>query len=481
MKTLLKALALLAAITSVVWIAVIWRWQVTHRDISVEDMVLDLVALPLLLFALVLGLRWAVRAALARQAAALDRPMAETLEATEDSGETPTASAKEGRQAWPLLGAWVVGPTGDDMGATLEAAKAGKPGPRPDRSLRDGRGLPVMCARGEAIDTAVLETQRDLLCAATHRRPDPHVARALAALALALAPARERIRQWQAALAPKRQHDAPVRVLVAWPEAWTEPDRALASGWLTARLPDPGGDVNDPERRAVQCLPPGSGPQAWLHAEGLLSELERQGRDALVLVLACHSDISEPAIDALQRGGRLFDAEGNPKGQMPGEGAVALLLTPSVSPDLAGSQEAVAWLHRAASVRRERSIDASARPDASAACQVTADALTFAGLDAAGLRFACSDADRHSPRATELFGTTIELLPHLDPVEDLRLLGVVQGHASHTGALWAIAGAALQASEAGQPALALSLADPHWRMALVARHSPVTSNTVSRP
>jgi hypothetical protein len=83
----------------------------------------------------------------------------------------------------------------------------------------------------------------------------------------------------------------------------------------------------------------------------------------------------------------------------------------------------------------------------------------------------CSDADRHSPRATELFGTTIELLPELDPIEDMRLLGVVQGHASHTGALWAVAGAALQAREAQRPALALSLADPHWRMAMVVRHA----------
>jgi hypothetical protein len=481
MKILLKALALLAAITSVVWIAVIWRWQVTHRDMSVDDLVLDLVVLPLVLFALLLGFRWAVRAALGRQAAALATATAETSAAMERSGKASTAESKEGLQAWPLLGAWVVGSTGDDMGGMLEAAKAGKPGPRPDKSLRDARGLPVMCARAEAIDTAVFETQRDLPCEATHPRPDPHVVRALAGLSLVLAPAGERIRQWQAAIASKPQHDTPVRVLVAWPEAWTEPDRTLAGGWLNARLLDLGGDVSDPECWAIQCLPPCSGPQAWQHAEGLLSALERQRRDALVLLLACHSDISEPAIDALQRGGRLFDAEGHPKGQMPGEGAAALLLTPSVPPELAGSQEAVAWLHRAASVRREKSIDAPARPDAGAARQVTADALAFAALDGAGLRVACSDADRHSPRATELFGTTIELLPHLDPVEDLRLLGVVQGHASHTGALWAIAGAALQASEGGQPALALSLADPHWRMALVARHAPVTSNTVSRP
>lgn len=479
MKTLLKALALLAAITSVVWIAVIWRWQVMHRDMSADDLVLDLVVLPLVVFALVLGLRWALRAALARQAGA--GPAIPTEEALAGAGGQGKSESKGEQQAWPLLGAWVAGPAGDDLGDMLEAARSGKTGPGPDKSLRDGRGLPVMCAKSSSVESAVVEIERELLSRPMQIRAEPHVVRALAALSAVLVPSAEGIKPWHAAIAPKRQDEALVRLLLAWPEAWTEPDRALANAWLTARLRDLGGEAIGFERWVLQLLPPGSGPQAWLHAEGLLSTLSRQRREELVLLVACHSEISQPAIDALERGGRLFDAEGNPHGLMPGEGAAAVLLASSLPSGPAGGQEAIAWLHRAASARREKSVDAAGRADASAARQVTAEALALAGLDAAGVRVACSDADRHSRRATELFGTTIELLPHLDPVEDVRLLGVVQGHASHTGVLWAVAGAALQASEAGQPALALSLADPHCRMALVAHHAPVASNSESRP
>ena len=125
------------------------------------------------------------------------------------------------------------------------------------------------------------------------------------------------------------------------------------------------------------------------------------------------------------------------------------------------------------------SIDAPGRTSAEVARQAVADAIAVAGMDAAEVAALCSDADRHSPRATELFGTTIELLPGLDPVEDIRLLGVVQGHASQTGALWAVAGAALQACEAERPALALSLADAHWRMAMVVRHAPAMPSASS--
>ena len=154
------------------------------------------------------------------------------------------------------------------------------------------------------------------------------------------------------------------------------------------------------------------------------------------------------------------------------EGAAALLLTRMAPMEHAPQVEPIAWLHRPACMRREKSIDAPGRSSAEVARQAVSDAMAAAAVDRADIAALCSDTERHSPRATELFGTTIDLLPGLDPVGDMRLLGVVQGHAAHTGALWAAAGAALQARESQRPTLALSLADPHWRMALVVRHAP---------
>jgi hypothetical protein len=474
MKTFLKAVALLAAVTSVVWIAVIWHWQSTHRDMSAQDLVIYLVLLPLVVFGLVAGLRWAWRGALARQAASASAFAGEPA-----AGEASTPANESGERGlvWPLLGAWVVGPGGDDVAGLLNAAQSGKAGPSPDQALRDGRGLPIMCARAQAIDMAAVEhawADWDRGRQAVARRPAPlaHVTRALGALAQALAPSGEKVFEWWLSVPDDARKAARVRVLAAWPENWTEDDRAWASAWLNARLTALGGEELGSERWLVQHLPPGSGPQAWQQADRLLLALERERCDDLVLLLACHSDLSQQAVDSLEHKASLFCADRHPKGQMPGEGAAALLLTRLAPIENGPRVEPMAWLHRPACVRREKSIDAPGRSSAEVARQAVSDAMAAAAVDRADIAAVCSDAERHSPRATELFGTTIALLPDLDPVQDMRLLGVVQGHAAHTGALWAAAGAAWQARETRRPTLVLSLADPHWRMALVVRHAP---------
>jgi hypothetical protein len=473
MKTFLTAVALLAAITSVLWIAVIWHWQATHRDMSAQDLMVYLVLLPLVVFALVASLGWAWRGAQARQAAS-----ASAFAGTPAAGKAspPANESREQGMAWPLLGAWVVGPAGDDLAGLLEAARSGKPGPVPDQALRDGQGLPIMCARVASIQTAAIEQawaewSRSRHEGALGAAPQAHVMRALAALAQALAPSRDKIREASEAVSGDGSKTARVRVLAAWPESWKEDDRAWASAWLNAELNSMGGEESGTERWLVQHLPPGSGPQAWQQADRLLLALERERCDDLVLVLACHSDLSEAAVDALERSGRLFCADRHAKGQMPGEGAAALLLMRSSPTEHAPQLEPMAWLHRPACARREKSVGTPGRTSAEVARQAVSDAMAAAAIDGAELAALCSDAERHSPRATELFGTSIELLPGLDPVEDMRLLGVVQGHACHTGAWWAVAGAALQAHESERPTLALSLADSHWRMAMVVRHS----------
>ena len=60
-------------------------------------------------------------------------------------------------------------------------------------------------------------------------------------------------------------------------------------------------------------------------------------------------------------------------------------------------------------------------------------------------------------------------MPGLDANEDLRLAGTIAGRLEAVAPLLTLAMAAAQAREAGRPAVALSLADPHWRMAAVLR------------
>mgnify|MGYP003341791578 CR=1 FL=1 len=64
-----KGLGLFIAIACAVWVGVLWQWQATRRDMSVEDIVVWLGLLPLTLFVLVILARWAVAGALRRAAA----------------------------------------------------------------------------------------------------------------------------------------------------------------------------------------------------------------------------------------------------------------------------------------------------------------------------------------------------------------------------------------------------------------------------
>lgn len=475
MTKFLKGLALLAALTSVVWIAVIWRWRSTPGDRGAGDLLLYLVVLPLVVFVLVLAARWAVRGALARQAALAAATAAATA-APQPGGAG--AGERERGLCWALLGAWGAGPAGGDMPAVMAAAKAGTPGPAPDAELRDEHGLPVMCARTPSLDTAPVDEawvqwRQSPNVPVDAARPPAHVMRALAALEPLLQAAGPTLQAWAGATASAARRPARVRVLAAWPEGWREPEQAWATAWLRMQWPGVAPGAIDADRWLLQPLPPGSsGPEAWQAADGLLLALERERCDDAVLLLACHSELGEAAVQAWERQGHLFCAAQRPKGRMPGEGAAVLLLARPGEPGLPDPREPVAWLHRPVCLRRDKPIDAPGRTTADVARQAVAQAFTAAGAGAAEAAALCSDADRHSPRATELFATTIDLLPDLDPVEDMCLMGAVQGHAGHTGALWAVAGAAAQALAHERPALALSLADGHWRMALIARHQP---------
>jgi hypothetical protein len=476
MKTFFKGLALLAAVTCVVWIAVLWRWQAAHRVASADDVLVYLVALPLVVFALAAALSWAVGRAWARQQAAGAAAAAATSARAAAPAAVPNTGARERGLGWPVFGAWCSGPAGDDVEALLDAAKAGKPGPAPDAQLRDEDGLPVFCARSTALATDGVQAAW-AAWSATSAAPGgpparPHVLRALAALEPLLAPAGELVQGWAETLPAERGRTARVRLLAAWPASWREGERLWADAWLHARCAGLAPQAIGADRWVAHPLPPGSGPQAWGAADALLLALERECSDDRLLLLACHSDLGDDAVQALERQQRLFSADRRPKGWMPGEGAAALLLARAGTATPPGVPAPLGWLHRPVCLRRDKSIDAAGRTGAETARQAAAEALTAAGMEAAQVAALCSDADRHSARATELFATTVELLPDLDPIEDMRLLGAVQGHAAQTGALWAVAGALTQAAAAERPALALSLADEHWRLAAVARHLP---------
>ena len=207
-------------------------------------------------------------------------------------------------------------------------------------------------------------------------------------------------------------------------------------------------------------------------AERVLDALQRQGRDDPLVVLACHSDLDAAALRALEADQRLFHSRRRPRVPMPGEGAAVLAFSALPWPRPAAPDASPVELRTPAIVRRESSVDLPGRTSSEDALRLVRHSLSGAGLQGAEVAKLASDADQHTPRATELFAVTLELLPALDATEDLRLAGTVCGRLEAVAPLLAMAAAAQQARESSRPAVALSLADPHWRMAAVLRPAP---------
>ena len=476
MKSLIKGAALFVAVACVVWIAVLWRWRATQHEMDAGDIVLYLAILPIVVFALALAARWAVRGALEKQDAQA------TATATAAGVPATKGPAAESRPAlsWHLLGAWTHTAAGAGIDELLAAIEAGDPRPRPDATLRDDEGLPVLTARIAELDAADVERalQRNLAEMAGQSPVPARAVRALASLAPLIDELGQSVAAWAlqwrdaddqaAGGAPSADATRLVRVLAAWPGDWDDATCAAAQAWLAARLCDPLADVLPLARWTIRSQRM-SGTELLSAAERTLDVLQRQGRDDPVVLMACHSDLDAEGIRSLERHQRLFHSARRPKVAMAGEGAAVLALSAVDWPaDAAIDPERVRF-DSPAIVRRAASIEDAGRTSSEDAVRLVNHGLASAGFAGATIAKLATDADQHTARATELFAVTLALMPGLDANEDLRLAGTIAGRLEAVAPLLTLAMAAAQAREAGRPAVALSLGDPHWRMAAVLR------------
>lgn len=508
MRAFFKGLGLFVAIACVVWVAVLWQWQSSRHDMSSEDIVLYLGVLPLVLFGVALLARWAWSAASAR---ADRRANAQTLAPSSSALPAEAAAARDAARhaTCQLLAAPVNCAAAASARDLLQAAREGKPRPGLDRALRRADGLPAITARAAAADEADLDASISPVLDFVRRQkpeyagqtPDDRLLRAFGLLRPVLAEALAAMSPWSALLGGSHEDDdapasvgaaagadtlaqvaahgalrqaasatepAAVRVLVAWPEGTGDFGLALAQRWLVDTLRELGEGMVAPERWRLHHHPAGSGPELLLEADRLLHAQRREGRGDLLLIAACHSDLDPLTVLRLDDAQALFGSA-TPRGRIPGEAAAALLLADAAWPADPSADRPPPHLHRPAVGQRGKSIDAPGRTSSEVAVQLLQQALAAAGLPAAEAPALASDADQHTPRGPELFGATLTELPHLDAAEDLHLAGPVCGHLGPCGALASVAMAAQHAVDTGQPCLALSVGDPVWRAALLAR------------
>ena len=444
-----------------------------------------LLLLPLVVFGFVLAMRWAWRGAVARQGAGAGSTAAGAAPA-----EASAAEEAQRHATAQLLCAHLLCACADSPQALLAAGQSGQPLPGLDASLQNAEGLPVMSARIrdlplDNVKATLIALQRDALPADPLADAAPlvadgetaretsaeHLERALAALKAPLEQALQSLQPWQARFNDPAL-DSYLRVLLACPAWWPERDRALAEAWLRRLLADEGTSHIPSARIVIECKALGS-VDLWAEADRRLQGLNRDKRQDLLLLAACHSDLSGEAIARLESQRRLFSPVQHPKGLIPSEAAAVLVLAP---PDWPAADDAATppiQLHRPAVMKRDKSIEATGSVSSQVLAEVLAAAVGAARLPAADVAAVVCDADQHTSRGTELFGTTLKALPHLDPAEHLCMTGGVAGH-GEAGALMVVATAAVRAQADKKPCLGLALGDSHWRLALLARPPAVT-------
>jgi hypothetical protein len=478
MSQIAKGIALVVVVVCLVWLGVLWQWEATHRVVAIEDIVIYLALLPLVVFGLVLLLRWAWRAAVARQAAtgaaslAAAAALASGQGNSKGSAELPQAEAAERHLRVQLLASALNSSCGQSGREVLAALKEGRPMPELDKQLRDDDGLPVMCAR--LSDLPKLDTQAALATVQAKNEawhtlePGEHVQRALAALSEPLALALMSLQPWQQHFEADPQRR--LRVLLAWPQDWSEFEQAFADAWASAWLQEHAPPFAQSAWRITQSARQG-GVALWRLVDHLMLAMAREKRDDAVLVAACHSDISAEAVERLEREQRLFSAPRRPKGDMPGEAAAAMLLAGAdwpKQPDKPDDPGPV-QLHRAAFMQRDKAVDGDGRISSEVLQGAISNALVVAKLGAEDVPALVCDADRHSARCGEVLGASMALMPKLDVALDVALLATPLGHTGAVGVLLSIATAAATASRREAPCLVLGVAEPLGRLALVLR------------
>ena len=500
MKLLLRSLSLLIAITCVVWVAVLWRWQTTHDDLSPGDVALYLGALPLALFTVAMTARWAFSGLDERAA---KRQASRVAAATPQAAPARTAGEAELMATMHLLCAAINCAAGNTPQAV--AAAIGEQRPGLDRELVDDDGLPVMAARIDGLDATMLSPPLGIAENLAQRRDatwasletSAPTSRALAALAPCLDAVFAALVPWRERLGVKdgSEHDdgmhsdngtrmvvpaAPSRVLVyvAWPNDATPFDRAVADLWLQRAIDERRtGIVGAGRIVRPPAEPTSSGPALLRHADEAMVRMRRESApNDLVLLLAAESHIAEPAVQRWRREGLLYGSR-NPKGRIPGEAAAALLLAPVAWSN--DDDAATAVLHRPPIGARDKPVDGAGRIDAKLASSMAEQALAVAGLEPAAIAAIVSDADQATPRGLETHAVVHGLLSHLDAGADVASTGVACGHVGAPSTLIAIALAAHRSLDENKPCLALSVGDPLARTAIVARPCAPASTAAS--
>jgi hypothetical protein len=470
------------------WGASIFYWRETNRVPAVSELVLYLLVLPLLL----LGMWWLARKAWTRVTAPATASPATGAGAGAPGAVAAGTDAAAAAPAAPLPPALTIAasavrvPHGDSVSALRTAVAGNRARPSLDKELSDDDGYPILSARLEHIDDAVL---RDHLLQWLHARQldDPRfdqgqwralaaasaVASELAAQAsvhIGLAPWLEQQQERRQGRLPPDSVAVPappsLRLLALWPDEWQPQQRELAQQWLH--------HVADGAGWPAALLAPATAPLAHNDAEAgvVLNELLQRCADihhpCLAIVIAAGSHLTEAHISHLSSQNALYTAK-QPQGRIPGEGAAGLLLADAATAGHIGGGSTLQALHQG---RRLTSADEVRRDTDTSLADAVNHALQAAQVNGAAITLVAADTGHRTSRVTELMHVVTAAAPQLDPGVDVISAGASCGSCGAVGWLTALALGDAEAQDRNAPVLCISNEDPYHRYAALLRPAP---------
>lgn len=490
-----KILALLLVITVLVWLATMWRWQSAQVDPSTTDLALNLAVLPMVLTAALVFTILAVKRLRTYAAAPVVVPV--VVAATPPSGEVATAENERSSQVRVMATAVQVR-AGNSWSGAQSMIASGECKPELDKQIKNDDGLAVFTASMPDLSTDTLsDAVAELTAPLAAAKPDvwagyeapADMLRALTLMERAASSMQEAIEaQWPVLsalpLSPRNKVAAApslpptVAIRVAIPARWSAQTQQLAITWLDTlfepfietglKAAGQSRAMANSVRPAVQLHvhPVASAESFWVLMDQQLLQWQRDKQAGLLWVLAADSLVSDSETAAMESAQELFSGN-NQRGRVPGEGAASLLLASPAWLSPPEAQPPVAKLNRASLIKRDKSADANGRVSPQTLQQATTDALQASGWKAEQIQHVTTDADHRASRTGEVYETTQELLPHIDPGEHALRLGVGCGDLGVARLLACVALTAGQVQESKKPALVLGAFPAHERFAVI--------------
>lgn len=431
-RFLLHPLLLSLLATIAVWAVVIVYWQSTEKEVSLGDISLYMLGLPLLL----IGIGFGIRAVYRRRQASAQEQTAAAGDA--QAGTSSSEDAAERGFTLAVLASGIATAAGEDAAAVHTALKAQEVRPAPDDEIKNRDGFPVILSR--VADLSFEETEAALL--QSNSPPPAMTLRAITLLKKSFAPVADILQSIALdTFAPPKDRSAPpaplpkliVDLLV--PPIWDTTHRGMVTAVADCLLADTGWPEG---ARILRTLDTAQCQSALHQIDKFSLEANRSRSLDYYLVLTCESLIDQDVVAGLESRSALFGAA-TPKGTVPGEAAASVLVRRVVE---GAAPAPKALIGRAVRIARGKPIDAAGRIGCDELVGVAKATLEHAKLLPDQVAEVFSDIDHHSGRCAECLGALNTLLPHVDPAEQFIAVGQAFGRLDSAGALVAMAVAA---------------------------------------